>query len=277
VTVRPATYNGRVRGLLWMVFAGGLIGLVGLGAWYYGAVPGGTDGAGTSAPVEEAWLDQLYSQHPAEAAAAAEHVKKLGALALPTIHATLQDPNASAEQVKAAIKACALLGSTAAPAVDEVAESLPDPALTSEAAAALSFMGRGAFRPLRQSLTSDDPVVRRESLRSIGKLKDRAPLDARAVIPLLISGMDDADPGVRTVAATYLGIVHEEPGESVRVLIEGLQDEDVNVRRASAAALAAFGAGAAPAIPALKKAALDPDPEVAREAGVTLVKLQPTK
>jgi HEAT repeat protein len=38
-----------------------------------------------------------------------------------------------------------------------------------------------------------------------------------------------------------------------------------------------LGAEAAPAIPALKKAAGDKDPDVAREAGVALVKLEPTK
>lgn len=268
----------RSRGFLWILIAFGLICLLGLGAWYYGRPPLEMKGAaGPPAPVEDAWLDQLYSQNPGEASASAEYVKQLGAGALPMIHATLQDPNASAERVKAALKACALLGATAAPAIDEVAESLPDPALTSEAAAALSFMGRGAFKPLRESLTSDDPVVRRESLRSIGKLKERAPLDGRAVLPLLVKGMEDADPGVRAVSATYLGIVHEEPGDAVRVLMTGLLDQDVNVRRSSAAALASFGADAEPALAALKKAATDPDPEVAREAGVTLVKLQPSK
>jgi HEAT repeat protein len=266
-----------VRGLSWILVASGLICLIGVGAWYYGAPPPEKKGGGPAAPIEEAWLDQLYSQNPGEAAASAEYVKQLGPKALPVIHATLQDPNASAERVKAAIKACALLGSAAAPAIDEVAESLPDPALTSEAASALSFMGRAAFKPLRQSLTSDDPVLRREALRSIGKLKERAPLDGRAVLPLLVNGMEDKDPGVRAVAATYLGIVHEEPAEAVRLLTTGLQDQEVNVRRASAAALGSFGAAAEPALPALRKAASDPDADVAREAGVTLVKLQPAK
>jgi HEAT repeat protein len=266
-----------VRSGLWILFSVGLICLVGLGGWYYGVPRDGTAVAGPPAPVEAAWLDQLYSQNPGEASAAAEYVKKLGAQALPVIHQTLQDPTATSERVKAVLKACALLGVAAAPAIDEVAESLPDPALTSEAAAALSFMGRGAFKPLREAVTSDDPVVRRESLRSIGKLKERAPLDGRAVLPLLVKGMEDPDPGVRAVAATYLGIVHEEPGDAVRVLMTGLEDQEVNVRRTSAAALAAFGADAEPAIPALRKAASDPDPDVAREAGVTLVKLHPSK
>jgi len=264
-----------VRRIAWILVACCLLCVVGLGVWYYGAPRSGEATQTAAAPLEEVWVDQLYSHNPKEAAAAADYVRQLGPAALPAIHATLQDPGATPERVKAALKACTLLGTTAAPAVEDVAESLPDPALTSEAAAALSFMGRGAFKPLREALTSDDPVVRREALRSIGKLKDRAPLDTRAVVPLLVNGMEDPDPGVRTVAATYLGIVHEEPGQAVRMLMGGLADPEGTVRRASAAALAAFGTDAAPAVPALRKASSDPDPEVAREAGVTLVKLQP--
>ncbi len=228
-------------------------------------------------PKADAWLDQLYSQNPVESAAAAARVEKLGAGALPIIHATLQDPGADAQQVKAALKACGILGPVAAPAIGEVAESLPDPSLTADAAVALSFMGRGAFAPLRASLASEDPVVRRESLRSIGKLKERAPLDSAAVVPLLIKGMQDADAGVRTVGATYLGIIQDGGSEAVNALIDGLMDADPSVRRTSAAALGSFGADAVPAVPALRKAAADKDPDVAREAGVTLVKLQPGK
>jgi HEAT repeat protein len=248
---------------------------VAFGYWFYrGVSVAAPHVIVAEGPAEDAWLDQLYSHNPNEASASAEHVKRLGARALPAIHATLQDPRASNVRVRAALKACALLGPAAAPAIGEVAESLPDPAMTSEAAAALSFMGAGAFPPLRESLRSGDPVVRRESLRSIGKLKERAPLDGRTVLPLLVKGMTDTDPGVRAVAATYLGIVHEGPGDSVQALIAGLTDEQPDVRRAAAAALAAFGSDAEPAVPALRKAAADPDPDVAREAGVTLVKLQ---
>jgi HEAT repeat protein len=246
---------------------------IGAAIWYTRRIPPPAE----PPPKEYAWLEQLYSQNPAEAAEAARYVEQLGAGALPVIHATLQDPGADVQQVKAAFKACGILGPVAAPAIVEVAESLPDPTLTAEAAVALSFMGRGAFAPLRDSLASDDPVVRRESLRSIGKLKERAPLDARAVLPLLVKGMTDADAGVRTVAATYLGIIHEGAPDAVRALIEGLKDQDGAVRRASASALGSFGADAGPAIPALKKAANDKDPDVAREAGVTLVKLQTSR
>jgi HEAT repeat protein len=256
-----------------------VVGLLACGAglfWYYKA------GHATSAPAavvvqpadENAWIDQLYTANPAEVEAATRQVHELGPRALPLIHQTFQDPGASTPRVKAALKACAILGPIAATAIPEVAEQLPDPTLTAEAAVALSFMGRGAFGPLRDALTSDDPVVRREALRSIGKLKERAPLDARVVVPLLIRGVSDSDPGVRTVAVTYLGIIHEGGTDAVNALVTALKDPEVDVRRSAASALGSFAEDAAPAIPALKKAAGDSDPEVAREAGVTLVKLQ---
>ena len=229
------------------------------------------------APAPDAWLDQLYSSNPADAEAAAHHVEALGPDALPLIHKTFQDPAASHQRVKAALKACAILGPAAASAIGEVAEQLPDPTLTADAGLALSFMGRGAFGPLSDALSNEDPVVRREALRSIGKLKERAQLDSGAVVPLLIKRAVDPDPGVRTVAATYLGIIHEGGLDAVNALIEGLKDSEADVRRASAAALGSFAAEAEPALPALKKAAADADPDVAREAGGTLVKLQPKR
>ena len=251
-----------------------VVGAAGAGGWYYlrerrmhtVAVP-------EAPPSKHAWIDQLYSPNPAEAGAAIQEVERLGPDALPAIHEILQDPKAPPQHVKAAIKACAVLGPLAAPAIGEVAEQLPDPTLTADAAMALSFMGPNAFAPLRDSLSSDDPVIRREALRSIGKLKDRAPLDAAAVVPLLIDAMKDTDAGVRAVAATYLGIIHKGGADAVAALMNGLADEVPDVRRAAAAALGSFGADAQSAIPALRKASGDTDEDVAREAGVALVKL----
>ena len=241
--------------------------------WYYH--PGRVVPVRTVAqPDTNSWVDELYSQNPAESEEAARRVEALGALALPTIKITLQNPGAAREQVKAALKACGIIGVKAAPVTPDVAARLTDPELTSEAAVALSFMGKTAFEPLRRALANDDPIVRREALRAIGKLKGRAALESDAVLPLLVHGMADDDPGVRAIAATYLGIIHEGPEVSVDALIDGLQDEDPDVRRSSATALGSFGADAAPALPALRKAMGDPDPEVAREAGVAVVKLQ---
>jgi HEAT repeat protein len=251
--------------------------LVAGGAWYYARGPGSQPLVETNTPEPGEWLDNLYSQNPREVEAASEEVAALGAQALPVVQAVLRDHNAEAERIKAALKAAGIIGQAAAPAIPEVASLLPEAGVTSEAAIALSYMGRDAFPPLRDALVHADPVVRRESLRSIGKLKDRAPLDLAQVLPLLLAGLADPDPGVRAVGATYLGIIHGSPAEAVPALEKALADPDAEVRRSAAAALAAFGAEAAPALPALRKASTDRNEDVAREAGRTIVKLQGTK
>jgi HEAT repeat protein len=91
---------------------------------------------------------------------------------------------------------------------------------------------------------------------------------------LLRDGMKDADSGVRAVAVTYLGILHEEPRTSIPLLVTALEDEDFAVRRAAATALGSFGVAADQAIPALRKATNDADEDVAREAGLSIVKIQ---
>jgi HEAT repeat protein len=244
-------------------------------AWYYHYRQARRSTPATAPAADaHAWLDALYSQNPREVEAATQEVQALGVKAVPIIQSTLRDHESEAERIKAALKAAGLLGRDAAAAIPEVSAVLPEPGVTAEAALALSFMGRDAFKPLHDALSSQDPMVRREALRSIGKLKDRASLDAEEVLPLLVAGLKDGDEGVRAVAATYLGIIHQAPDTAVPALIEGLSDPDPEVRRASAAALGEFGEDAKSAIPALKKAAGDKNEDTAREAGRALVRLQ---
>jgi HEAT repeat protein len=221
------------------------------------------------------WLDRLYSKNPREVEKASAEVAALGAGALPVIQSTLRDPQSEAERLKAALKASGILGRAAASIVPDVAAVLDEEGLTTEAALALSYMGEAAFVPLRNALSSRDAVVRREALRSIGKLKDRAPLDASLVLPLLVAGMKDQEESVRAVSATYLGIIHQGADQAVPALITGLEDADPEVRQASAAALGSFEpALAADALPALRKVSTDSNPDVAREAGRAMVKLR---
>ena len=253
------------------------IGLVaGLGVWFYARSdnPYAEDG---SPALDADWLDDLYSQNPRDVEAASQEVASLGARALPPVQAALRDPDSEAERIKGALKACGIIGQAAAPAIPEVAALLTEPGVTSEAAIALSFMGKDAVPPLRDALKNADPIVRRESLRSIGKLKDRAPLEAGVVIPVLIGSLGDPDAGVRAVAATYLGIIHEAPEGAVPALATALTDPDAEVRRSAAAALASFDVQAMPALAALQKASTDRNEDVAREATRTIVKLQGTR
>jgi HEAT repeat protein len=138
-------------------------------------------------------------------------------------------------------------------------------------------MGSASVASLREAIRSDEPVVRREALRAMGKLRERASIDPQIVIPALLQALNDPDPTVRNVAVTYLGIVRDDPKTEVAGLIKALADENAEVRQAAAAALGEYGALAEPAIPALKNASNDPDEEVRREAGRTLVHLSELK
>lgn len=231
----------------------------------------------TAVQPDDQWLDNLYSQNPRDVQEAEARVTRHGERALPALRAALTSTAGDRQRRKAALKACVLLEQKAAPIMAEVAAQLRDPELTEEAAVALSFMGPAAFAPLRHALSSHDPVLRREAIRSLGKLKARAPLDAHTVTPLLLTAMRDEDHSVRAVAATYLGIIHEQPAESIPALVAGLDDPEIEVRRASATALGSFGEAAEPALPALRKAAGDRDPDLAREAGRSLIRLQPPR
>jgi HEAT repeat protein len=247
-------------------------------AWYSQGLNGlklsffsaGDETAGDGVRTE--WLEQLYSRNPREARTATQRVEKLGERSIPILRAALREDDR--ERRRAALQACVILEQTAAPLIPDVARQLRAGDVTEEAAMALSFMGPGAFGPLRDALTSADPALRREAIRSIGKLTSRAPLEARQVTPLLVTAMKDPADSVRAVAATYLGIIHDTAAAAVPALIAGLEDPSIEVRRASATALGSFGAEAEPAIPALRKARGDKDPDLAREAGRALIRVQ---
>jgi HEAT repeat protein len=238
--------------------------------WYYRAPNAGP--VSVAAPRnDDRWLDDLQSRAPKDVEAATGELEQRGTAALPVIRNTLQDASTPAARRKAALKATAILGARAVEALPEVTAALQQPAYAPEAALALSFMGSPAVAPLRDAISSDEPVVRREALRSLGKLRERASIDPHVVVPLLLGALQDPDPSVRTVAVTYLGIVRDNPEKGVAGLIKALQDEDAGVRQAAAVALPSYGAQAEPAIPALKKAENDPDEDVKREAGRALV------
>src|SRR5688572_28687102 len=100
-----------------------VIAAVAAAAWLYvGRRPPETSGPSVvRATVDYRWLDKLYSQNPSEVEAATRDVTKRGAAALPVIQAALRDPQSEADRLKGALKACTILGRTAAPAIPDVA------------------------------------------------------------------------------------------------------------------------------------------------------------
>jgi HEAT repeat protein len=252
-----------------------LVAGVGVAVWYYRA-----PAHGIPAPIvrnDDRWIDGLQSRSPKEVEDATAQLEERGTAALPVIRQTLQEPSAEKTKKQAALKATAILGARAADALPDVAVALEDPELAPAAALALSFMGSAAVPALQEAVNSDNEIVRREALRALGKLRERASIDPKIVVPLLLRAIDDPDPAVRNVAVTYLGIVRDDPEAEVAGLIKTLSDESPEVRQAAAAALAEYGPLAERAVPALKKAASDPDEDVRREAGRTLVRLAEIK
>jgi HEAT repeat protein len=254
-----------------------LVAGVGAVVWYYRAPSDGGRPVRVVARNDDRWLDDLLSRSPKDVEAATAELEERGTAALPLIRRTLQDPSGDPARRKAALKASAILGARAAEAIPDVANALQERDFAAEAAIALSFMGSAAVPTLREAIKSDEPAVRREALRSLGKLRERASIDPQIVVPLLLESLGDADPTVRNVAVTYLGIVRDSPEKEVNGLIAALSDTEAPVRQAAAIALAAYGPLAEPALPALKKAANDPDDDVKREAGRTLVTLAELK
>lgn len=255
-----------------------LVAGVGAAVWYYRApADGGRPGRVVVARNDDRWLDDLLSRTPRDVEAATAELEQRGTAALPLIRRTLQDSSGDPAHRKAALKASAILGTRAAEAIPDVANALREPDFAPEAALALSYMGSAAVPTLREAIKSDQAVVRREALRSLGKLRERASIDPQIVVPLLLESLNDPDPSVRNVAVTYLGIVRDSPEKEVAGLITALEDPEAAVREAAAIALSAYGLLAEPAIPALKKAASDPDEDVKREAGRTLVHLAELK
>jgi hypothetical protein len=158
----------------------------------------------------------------------------------------------------AILRAIGAFGADAAPAVDDVAKALGDPAAdVREAAAwALSQMGTAAapaVPALERSLSDPNP-----RLRSLSALALRAmgPAAAKA-IPGLVKALDDSSPSVRAVAADALGNLGPAAKPVVEALsrhLFGADEPVVFVLRSLATALGNIGPAAASALPALEQA-----------------------
>jgi len=253
-----------------------LIAGVAVAVWYYRTPTAGAP-VSVVARGDDRWLDDLQSRTPKDVENATAELEQRGTAALPVIRRTLQDPSASPAQRNAALKATAILGPRASEALPDVVALLQQPDYAPEAALALSFMGSAAMPPLREAVHADDPTVRREALRSLGKLRERASIDPQIVVPFLLDALHDPDPSVRNIAVVYLGIVRDSPAKEVAGLIDALKDDAPAVRQAAAVALGSYGTDAESAVPALKKATMDPDEDVKREAARALVTIADAK
>ncbi len=91
-----------------------------------------------------------------------------------------------------------------------------------------------AFQMLLQALTQSQPLSQRSSV--LMALKDAS----TSVVPVLMTALNDADPGVRTGAAQVLGMRREY--QAIAALTEATRDPDASVRREAVTSLGSLGA-----------------------------------
>jgi len=122
--------------------------------------------------------------------------------------------------------------------------------------AAESEQPRSAATELAKALRDEDPNVRLDAAKALGRLGAAA----REAVPALAQALQDDDARVREEAAGTLarvGSPHAVP--AIPALIAILSDENPRVRGMAALALGTMGAAAKEAVPALVKAAWVPD------------------
>ena len=171
-----------------------------------------------------------------------------------------------------------------------------------EAALALASMGRKAFEPLSQQLTSTNATARRNAAWAIGELTNMIPGERSGAVSQLITLLGDSDAWVRMAAARALGEVRDE--RAVTRLVATLSDENwrvrevvvwalsemkddravnalcsvmlsdvrVEVRRGAAEALGEIAS--AGALPSLKQALNDTEPSVSAKAAWAISEIE---
>src|SRR4029077_14426111 len=119
--------------------------------------------------------------------------------------ADLKSPDA--ETRRHAMEACAAMGPGAEAAIPALVDALKAKGPVSPlAGVALSRMGPKAYPAVVPVTQSTDPKLRREAVRTIGKLAESR-ADGGAGNAELLRHLTDPDEDVRAVAAAYLGII----------------------------------------------------------------------
>lgn len=132
-----------------------------------------------------------------------------------------------------------------------------------------------SVRQLKAALQDEDAAVRREALRSLGRMMDHERLKPAVVVPILLEATKDGDGHVRAVATAYLANYHVDPHVSVPVFIALLKDRVPLVRMNAARGLSLQRPDApaliATAVPALLEAWHDTDMDTRRYASEVLL------
>jgi HEAT repeat protein len=189
---------------------------------------------------------------------------------------------ASADLVAALAESDPLVRSAVARVIGELAPDVPDavPALSElfpdrEAIRAVSRFGpagAAAVPRLIKLLDHADTTVRREAVRTLGKIGESA---LPALLKLNALATDDPQAGVREQAAEAIGDIGPAAAASIPVLVRALHDAEPRVRRDAVRSLGNMGPAAKGFLGEINALANDSDPEVKTAAAAAARKISP--
>jgi len=114
-------------------------------------------------------------------------------------------------------------------------QTFKHPSPGEQAALGLASMGRPAFGPLSQQLTSANATARRNAAWAIGELTNMVPGERAGAVPQLITLLGDSDAWVRMAAARALGELRDD--RALTRLVATLSDDNWRVRELAVWAL----------------------------------------
>ena len=163
------------------------------------------------------------------------------------------------------------LGESAAEAIPHLIQALCDiyEPVRLNAAYALGAIGEPAVSQLIETLSVDDPIMRRMAAYALAAVGEPA-------VPALSEALQHTEDTVRIEAAYALAQIGEPATSAIPALIERTQDSAVEVRRYLPEAFGGLGAAAAPAIPVLcDLLTSDEDGQARFEAALALAQIGP--
>jgi hypothetical protein len=169
----------------------------------------------------------------------------------------------------AALKAFALLGTRAEPAIPALTSLLSNERSSHNAGRALAHIGEPSLPVLIAGLTNKNAMVRLVAARELGWVRD----GASSIVPALSGRVHDIDVDVRRAAVGSLGALAALPDDSIPPLLIATHDPDTDVRRAAAHALGRFGDSANHAVSRLIELTGDSHPFVRGQAALSSIKI----
>ena len=177
----------------------------------------------------------------------------------PVLVAALDDPDPTVRAVAA--QAVGKLAPEVPGAVPALVELFPDVGAV-RAVAEFGPAAVGAVPKLIELLDHPDPMVRRNTARTLGRIGE----GAKAAVPALTARLTDPDAPVREYAAKGLGWIGPAAAAAIPDLVKLLDDEQPNARQGAVQALGDMGSAAKGQLATVQAMKDDPDKSVQEAA-----------